>query len=259
MAEQLYMLSLGLDLGRLMRAGFAEHINMREVDTGYLVHMQLRQLFGDDAPGVFRIEQSSRQSGGGKMLKVLAYSHKPASVLKEQADMLADPVVYAACDWNRFAQKAMPQSFAEGRRLGFELRASPVVRLASARTYKDKAGQDFKIKKGAEVDVFVKVGWEQPDKSLSREQVYGDWLREHFARVAGAEIDQIRLKAFQRQRFLRREHGQSRKGHRVEGPDALFVGELTVKDSAVFGKMLARGIGRHRSFGFGMLLLKAAG
>jgi CRISPR system Cascade subunit CasE len=37
------------------------------------------------------------------------------------------------------------------------------------------------------------------------------------------------------------------------GPDASFTGVLTVRDPEAFGRLLARGIGRHRKFGFGML------
>ncbi len=46
--------------------------------------------------------------------------------------------------------------------------------------------------------------------------------------------------------------------HTVQGPDAVFTGLLQVRDSAAFAALLARGIGRHRAFGFGMLLLKPA-
>jgi CRISPR system Cascade subunit CasE len=38
----------------------------------------------------------------------------------------------------------------------------------------------------------------------------------------------------------------------------VFSGLLQVEDAAAFTALLARGIGRHRAFGFGMLLLKPA-
>jgi CRISPR system Cascade subunit CasE len=44
----------------------------------------------------------------------------------------------------------------------------------------------------------------------------------------------------------------------VQGPDAVFTGVLQVRDSDAFAALVARGIGRHRAFGFGMLLLKPA-
>ena len=47
-----------------------------------------------------------------------------------------------------------------------------------------------------------------------------------------------------------------RPAQRVTGPDALFSGELTVHDPEGFAALIARGVGRHRAFGFGMLLLR---
>lgn len=44
----------------------------------------------------------------------------------------------------------------------------------------------------------------------------------------------------------------------VQGPDAVFTGVLQVQDPTAFAALVARGIGRHRAFGFGMLLLKPA-
>jgi CRISPR system Cascade subunit CasE len=55
--------------------------------------------------------------------------------------------------------------------------------------------------------------------------------------------------AFQRTRV-------SRGGTAVEGPDVTFHGELRILDAPSFQALLTRGIGRHLSFGYGMLLLR---
>ncbi|GHE81823.1 hypothetical protein GCM10019059_44550 [Camelimonas fluminis] len=47
-----------------------------------------------------------------------------------------------------------------------------------------------------------------------------------------------------------------RKGRRIEGPDATFHGSLVVTDPEAFTILLARGVGRHRAYGYGMLLLR---
>ncbi|MEE8524028.1 MAG: type I-E CRISPR-associated protein Cas6/Cse3/CasE [Thermoanaerobaculia bacterium] len=44
-----------------------------------------------------------------------------------------------------------------------------------------------------------------------------------------------------------------------ERPDALLTGTLEVTDPDAFATLLARGVGRHRAFGFGMLLLRPPG
>jgi CRISPR system Cascade subunit CasE len=45
-------------------------------------------------------------------------------------------------------------------------------------------------------------------------------------------------------------------GQQGGSPDAVFTGTLVVARPAEFMGLLARGIGRHRAFGYGMLLLR---
>jgi CRISPR system Cascade subunit CasE len=44
----------------------------------------------------------------------------------------------------------------------------------------------------------------------------------------------------------------------VSGPDAVLAGHLRVLDTSAFAELVARGVGRHRSFGFGLLQLRPA-
>jgi len=41
-----------------------------------------------------------------------------------------------------------------------------------------------------------------------------------------------------------------------EGPDAIVHGVLVIHDPAAFSALLVRGVGRHRAYGYGMLLLR---
>jgi CRISPR system Cascade subunit CasE len=98
-----------------------------------------------------------------------------------------------------------------------------------------------------------------PDALLSREAVYSDWLKRQFQ--ATAELYEVGMTEFKLSAVLRRGAVQtegSRLKHPVQGPDAVFTGVLQVRDSKAFAALVARGIGRHRAFGFGMLLLKPA-
>jgi CRISPR system Cascade subunit CasE len=61
-----------------------------------------------------------------------------------------------------------------------------------------------------------------------------------------------------RERLLRRTHGNHRTTKRLERPDVRFEGDLTVRDAERFHEWLAHGIGRHRAFGFGALMLAPA-
>jgi CRISPR system Cascade subunit CasE len=50
----------------------------------------------------------------------------------------------------------------------------------------------------------------------------------------------------------------ARTGNSPEGPDAILRGELVIRDPAEFAKVLAKGVGRHKAYGCGMLLLRPA-
>ena len=89
----------------------------------------------------------------------------------------------------------------------------------------------------------------------SREQVYAEWLANKLVGSGGVTLDVERTKlvSFQRTRAHRKLHARH-----SEGPDAVMRGILTITDSAAFANLLARGIGRHRAYGYGMLLLRPA-
>ena len=89
----------------------------------------------------------------------------------------------------------------------------------------------------------------------TREQVYRDWLQGQIERRGGAslDLDSTRLVSYQRTRAYRKSHRRH-----TEGPDAVLQGVLTVTEPSAFTALLAHGIGRHRSYGYGMLLLRPA-
>jgi CRISPR system Cascade subunit CasE len=87
-----------------------------------------------------------------------------------------------------------------------------------------------------------------------RESVYGDWLQRRLGEAAA--IEQVRLDSFRRTRLVRTDRATPRHARVLERPDALLQGVLTVADGDAFAQLLARGVGRHRAYGFGMLLLR---
>ena len=97
-------------------------------------------------------------------------------------------------------------------------------------------------------------------EGADRGVVYTDWLRERFS-DAGADLDHAQLDAFHLSTVLRRSSPDDTGRRRLldqRGPDARFSGRLTVREPERFGAALGRGLGRHRAFGFGMLLLRPA-
>jgi CRISPR system Cascade subunit CasE len=223
-------------------------------DLGYFVHQHLTSLFHDLSPQPFRTVTPR-----GRWLNVLGYTTGDAGRLRQSADELGPPQARAACRLDDLRTKPMPDSlFAAGRRFGFEVRTCPVVRLASevATTW---VGAPRTFRAGAELDAFLHRRYLQAE-SGDRESVYVDWLRQRLDGAAG--LLDVRLQAFRRVRVLRRgrRDGEGkRKTEVAERPDALLTGTLGVTDPDAFRDLLARGVGRHRAFGFGMLLLRAPG
>jgi CRISPR system Cascade subunit CasE len=58
--------------------------------------------------------------------------------------------------------------------------------------------------------------------------------------------------------FRSSDDAAGRKKRLVCGPDATFEGRLQIGDPQAFAELVARGVGRYRAFGFGMLLLRPA-
>ena len=240
----MFMVRCSLDTRRLM------HLSQRQRhdDLGYLVHTVLTGLFGDAAPKPFAITThlAMGQVAGGRV-NVLGYAQTDA--LQDRAREIALPEHYATVDWDSFATKPMATEFAPGRRLGFEVRVCPTVRKASDGPHH---------RAGAEVDAFVSSAWDVPrSEPVDRTVVYRDWLVRRFGAAAIAE--DVTLTRFVLAPAFRRgrSNGQNRPGTQARRPDATLRGVLTVRDAALFTGLLKRGIGRHRSFGFGMLLLRA--
>lgn len=239
----LFMLRIPLRTQRLFDLGRRKRLPLRDVDLDYLVHCQLGELFGDRAPAPFRIVQER-----GRQVDVLAYGRFDATSLEEHARAFADPGAWDACVWERLAGKPMPKDWAAGRRVGFEVRICPVVR---------KSSSGLNHRSGAEVDAFVSRCWEAPGEDVDRERVYREWL-ERGLEEKGASLVEGQLERFRLARLLRRRQGTVRSASVLSRPDALLRGVLEVTDGQAFRLLLASGLGRHKAFGFGMLLLRPA-
>lgn len=244
---QLYMIRMAVLQPALMRLGREKGLPVRNVDLGYLVHCLLGEVFGDHAPQPFDIRDTS-----GRTLELLAYGRRSGDQLRRHADTFADPERHAAVEWDRFHQKTMPGSWPEGLELAFEVRVCPVVRAANDTEH---------YSQGSEVDAFLTRCAEADDGEdvAGREQVYREWLTDQLRRRGGADLQRVRMEAFQLRKVTRRRHGQERSARVFTRPDARMRGLLTVRASERFPHLLAAGVGRHRAFGYGMLLLRPPG
>ena len=250
-----HMVQLWLDVRRLYELGRMLDLfrARRPVSLSYLVHCALGELFQAQAPRPFAVEGENRR---GPWVRVLGYADVPWETLQELARGFASPAVYAICGWDRGASKPMPTEIPRGMRLAFSVRVCPVVRKASA----GQSPRGRRWQKGQELDVFLDAAWSQPEAVLDREAVYAEWLRRQLARPekGGARVETVRMTRFSIERMTRRTNGSSRSVTVIQRPDVTLEGVLTVTDSAAFMRMLRRGVGRHTSFGYGMLKLRRA-
>ena len=211
---------------------------LRDID--HAMHCLLVESFGSLAPKPFRLIMN--RDG----LKGIFYGYGTADCefLRESAAICADPLQTRILPPESLQDKTMPTSWTSDKRLGFEVRIRPVVRKGrNSGRHRD------------EQDAFQHMA-EQYEKGkipLTREEVYVQWLAELMAREGAAQVDdrETKLIFFQRLRSFRKQDPRY-----VEGPDAVLRGALTVGDPEAFASLLARGIGRHRSYGYGMLLLR---
>ncbi|MHB1777994.1 MAG: type I-E CRISPR-associated protein Cas6/Cse3/CasE, partial [Acidimicrobiales bacterium] len=149
--------------------------------------------------------------------------------------------------------KPMPVPFREGTELGFETRVCPVVRTKRQRDgLRTKSGE-------RELDVFLLEVEKHPETmpgTLDKTTIYEAWFKARFDELSGASLHSVQLTALRRERVLRREKGAERKVRAFDRPDAVFSGRFLVNDPMKFQAFLGHGLGRHRAFGFGMLLLR---
>jgi len=238
MTTPLYMVELRLDSAALIRFAQNQGLNThKDEDLGYVTHAWLRDMFGDLAPKPFRLLQDRRNL---KPTRLLGFSTHDGERLKEYAQTYALPLAAQVCSQSDgVATKPMPETWTVGRKLGFELLACPISRL----------GRN-------EDDVYrrhVRQCEENTQTPEARATIYRHWLENQLAQ-AGV-LEDFSLGGFRVTRLLRK-GGDARRDFLA--PQALFTGVVKVRDGAAFNALLARGVGRHRAFGFGMLLLRPA-
>ena len=240
----LHMIQMAPDM--IGAAQWAQQNGVSGADEGYLFHALLRACFDTLAPKPFALAGKKQE-----LPKLLAYSAHPPDELRECAKLFAEPLAMESLGLDSLRAKIMPASFAAGTRLGFEVRVRPVVRT----------GRGTGEHAGKERDAFLAAIRGLPkDTPVDRITVYRQWLTRALAPgadiLAADPLDQRQTPVSRR--------GTADAGHHrplisPRGPDVRFSGLLRVADAEAFAALLARGVGRHRAFGFGMLLLRPAG
>lgn len=240
----LHLIRMQLRVSHLARWAAARGwVQRHGFDEGRALHHLLAETFGVAALQPFRLLVPPRKDTGN----LYGYTSTDAGGLRVMAQAIALPEHLDVLDLAQLQEKPMPAAWVSGQQLGFDLITRPVRRL------KEPLGA---FAKGAEIDAFLAhVLHNHPDsppdtQETSREAVYVDWLGERLDGAARLHPDRSRLAQFCRRRVFRG-------GAASEGPEATFHGTLEITDPMRFADLLARGVGRHRAYGYGMLLLRA--
>lgn len=251
----LHLVRLGVNPHALARFAAARRIG--DDDGGYALHCALVARFGPAAPRPFRFLPDH-----GRGPHLLGYASDWPAMQEVAALPVTDDPLQGVFDGPPQAQP-MPETWRAGARYGFELRVRPVVRFGgrvrAARTEREGAWQ----RKAGEIDAYVHaceraVAIHGDTGMIDRETVYAEWLAMRLKDAA--TLDRVALRLFRRSRTRRSTHGSGAaaggaRTSAVEGPDAVMAGDLTVSDPSAFADALARGVGRHAAFGYGMMLL----
>jgi CRISPR system Cascade subunit CasE len=250
MSQPLHLLRLLPDMPALARWVAATGQRALQEDNGYALHAALRATLGDLAPKPFALLERPG------VVQLIGYTDRSVDDLRRglsQAEM-TDPGAAAALGLDRpdsVLIRPLPAQWRTGERLSFEVRVAPVVRS------RQQPGGGY-----PEIDVAF-----HPDFAAAggdREAAHRTWLARELARGGAASLLSARVLGFRLAPIARR-HAQAagqRGGRSTQGgllPDLCVRGQLQVDEPDAFGALLARGLGRHRSFGFGCLLLAPPG
>lgn len=251
MTDPLYIVRLVLDRRAVLRIG-ARHRLGHAVDEGALLHAGLCQLFAKSSERAriplytFAVDDLRAAAiPQPDALALLAYSGMDAGALAATMGPSRSELV-RQCE-----TREMP-AFAAGQQLGFRTRVCPVTRTRKPGDRPLAINRHGRVRH-REMDAFVHAALSAPEQTpVDREAVYARWLEAQLRRGDASALEHAKLEEF------RRESMRRRGGPRLERPNAVLEGTLTVQDPKAFRTLLARGIGRHRAFGFGMLLLRPA-
>jgi len=276
MTGPLHLIRFRPDLEALTRAGVARGRVGRGGDLGYAIHQALLARFGPAlAPCVFRLLNAP----GAPAPQLLAYASGGAEDLRDAGALppLDHADLVAALNPASSEIAAMPQEWRAGQELDVDVRLRPVVRRGvgargAPRTLRTGATGAAEAWRGGERDAFeAQIDQAEPPprtpgaSHAARADIYGAWLASRLApdrnapERRAATVKAVRLVSFTRTRLTTRQTAGAGRAPLVEGPDAVLHARIAINYPAAFQAVLERGVGRHRAFGFGMLLLAPPG
>lgn len=211
-----------------------------DTDIGYLIHSWIMATFEQNPFHCFHFDVHPRHAN------ILAYSDYSAEdILKNKKQQ--EQSVENAINWDTFQSKMLPEIWPKHTTLQFETSVCPTTRVTDTIT-----------KKQQEIDMYLYHKNSGQNKYMLREDIYIDWFQ-HKIHTDIAQVSNLEVTKFQVQSMVRKthtQHPQQSKSRNISLPICTIQGTITIQDSDKFTTLLTKGIGRHKAFGMGMLLLK---
>lgn len=210
-------------------------------DGCYALHHAMRKRWGEVAPQPFHAVLS------GPEPHVVGYMTDP-----ERMRVVNDDPRIAAVFPGEIETRTMPLPTEAGAVLSFRLRARPLVRYGKA--VADMIEKETGRRPHSEMCA-VEAARLRSDGDVDPVGVCRDWLGRRMEGIAS--IRTFTLHDHVPQPVLRSTHGPAGL-KQFPGSTAIMTGTLEVHDAEAFASLLAKGVGRHAAFGYGMMVVAPA-
>lgn len=226
MSNEIFLVSTTLDERAYGR--WAEKDAYRGTDAPYRLHCLISEVFGGQAPlRPYRIVESP-----GRPRTIFAYSRTAPAEIRRLARETGSALTMRALGTDALRAGPVPR-IRPGQRL--------VVSVLAA-SHRRRNGT-------TEMDAHSMSGG-SPERA-ARERSYAAWLAEKIERTGGAQLLSATLMRWERAREMR-----SRNRPPILITRAEMTGVLEVRSEPEFRALLATGVGRHRAYGYGMLMIE---
>ena len=226
--QPLYLMQAGLNLKELQT--WMGERSIESLDRA--IHCLLTETLGEAAPRQFRVI-----AGRGQPTAALyGYTGHDSAQLTHNHQAFASPQQDQAMPAETIAAKVMPATWPANAQVAFDVRCRPL-----------------KQRNRTEVDAFWSMREANPAEEILRSDAYVKWITEYFARRGTAKVERASVQSYNRSQTETQRNQVTPKL-----PETVMKGLLTITDGANFTGTLAAGVGRHRAYGFGMLLIKPA-
>lgn len=201
-------------------------------DSDRALHCLLYHTFGEDhVPRAFFAQPDPDQPM--EHAHLLAYTGMDENELRDLARSRQSPLSAGVMSPFTFRTKPLPEDWQPGTAVSFRVRIMPTFRAKSTRS---------------ESDVHKRA-----DAAPTRQESYCNWLADLLEKKAGVEPARQTLRVT---RYNPRKVTRSRDSQPITVPDVTAAGTCVITDPEAWADALRWGIGRHKAYGYGMLLIR---